>query len=185
LTPTRFVDDIAISSHFDLKDSFVVDFVRDVLIKRGFAIKKSKEYPGRIDKGMPITKIRLRKGRTDVTREFAFELERMLDDHVSLSNGKPFNGPLLTSSSLEGKVLHACRINPGRRHHLRRKFRAIRWDKLWWNAKQMGLVPAEKTLVPRGASAPCFSAAYAHGKSMITAVTDASALSEFDDEAPV
>jgi hypothetical protein len=51
LTPTRFVDDIAISSHFDLKDSFVVDFVRDVLIKRGFAIKKSKEYPGRIDKG--------------------------------------------------------------------------------------------------------------------------------------
>jgi RNA-directed DNA polymerase len=163
LTPTRFIDDIAISSNFDLKDSFVIRLLREILCKSGFVIKQSKEDTGRIDQGMPITKIRLRSGRTDVTAEFANELERMLDDHLALSIGMPFHGPLLTSSSLEGKVLHACRINPGRKGKLRRRFRAINWDKLWWNARQLQLIPAEKMLVPRGAPPPDFSRAYAHG----------------------
>ena len=60
LIPTRFVDDIAISSHFDLEESFVVSLVRDILNKHGFKIKKSKERTGRIDQGIPITKIRIR-----------------------------------------------------------------------------------------------------------------------------
>jgi RNA-directed DNA polymerase len=164
LIPTRFVDDIAVSGHFSLEHSFVPSFVRMILRSSGFRIKKSKEAAGRINEGMNITKIRLRNGHTDVSYEFIRELERMLDDHVALSNGRPFRGPLLTSSGLEGKVLHACRINPGRRRHLWRRFRTIRWDELWWNARLIGLVPAEKVLLPRDAPAPDFSKAYAHGR---------------------
>jgi len=164
LTPTRFVDDIAVSGHFGLEHSFVPSLVRRILRSSGFSIKTSKEAAGRIDEGMNITKIRLRNGHTDASEEFIRELERMLDDHLALSNGRPFHGPLLTSSSLEGKVLHACRINPGRRRHLWRRFRTIRWDELWWNARLIGLVPAEKVLLPRDAPAPDFSKAYAHGR---------------------
>ena len=52
---------------------------------------------------MNITKLRLINGHTDVSAEFIRELERMLDDHIALSGGRLFNGPLLTSSSLKEK----------------------------------------------------------------------------------
>jgi RNA-directed DNA polymerase len=184
LIPTRFVDDIFISGTFDLKDSFVVRLVREMLRRSGFAVKRTKEDTGRIDEGMPITKVRLRGGHTDVSAEFAIELERMLDDHIALSNGREFQGPLLTSSSLEGKVLHACRINPGRKFGMRRRFRSIRWDKLWRNAKLMGLVPAEKTIVPRGELAPDFSRAYANGRSVEDIAIEAMDSAIADMEAP-
>jgi RNA-directed DNA polymerase len=183
LTATRFIDDIAISSFFNLKKSYVERIVRQILSTSGFKLKDEKEDCGRIDEGMPITQIRVRNGRADVTKEYIAHLEKMIDDHRNLSNGLPFCGPLLTSSTLEGKVRHACRINPGRKRTLLPKFRSIRWDNLWWNARALGLVAAEKTLVLRGADPPDFSRAYSDGVQLPQFMLDTTG-SDCDDAPP-
>ena len=160
LTYTRFVDDIAISGSFDLRHSGFPRLIRRILKDHGFSIRKSKQGFGRISKGMPITKIRLSKGHPDVLKSYMDELQRILDDHVSLASGGRFDGPLLTSSQLAGKVYHVCWVNPRRKHSLRRKFRAIRWDRLWSEASARGLVAAHPQKTERGEPRPSFERCY-------------------------
>lgn len=156
LTYTRYVDDIAISGTFDLRRSGIPKLVERILRSHGFRSEKSKQDFGRISEGMPVTKIRLSKGRPDVLKSYMTELERLLNDHASLSRGGDFVGPLLGSSQLAGKVYHVCWVNPGRRLYLRRKFRTIRWDRLWFEANKRGLVSAEPKKTERGEERPSF-----------------------------
>ncbi len=151
---TRFVDDITISGNYDLEAAGIPSLIQEILADHGLKVKKNKTQFGRISKGFEITGIRLNRGHPDVGRKFIREVERLLDDHHSLASDGQFDGPLMTSSQLAGKVHAICWINPFRRAGLWRRLRSIRWDAVLWHAVQRSLVRFEPKLAPRGVPRP-------------------------------
>jgi len=150
---SRFVDDITISGTYDLEQAGIPSLLRQILSDHGLRINDKTQF-GRMSNGFEITGIRLNRGHADVGRKYMKELERLLDDHHSLAADGPFQGPLMTSSQLEGKVHAACWVNPGRRIPLLRKLRSIHWDQAFSVAEIRGLVRLVKRLAPRGAQRP-------------------------------
>jgi hypothetical protein len=151
------VDDVTISGKFDLENAGVQHVVEQILAEHGLKAKPGKTRFGRVSEGFEITGVRFNRGHPDVARSFIREVERLLDDHHSLAIGGQFNGPLMTSSQLEGKVHSVCWINPHRRFRLRRRLRSIRWDNVLHHAIERNLVRYEKKMVGRGQPRPDMS----------------------------
>ncbi len=146
LVYTRYVDDIAISGSFDLKESGFSALVQRILAEHGFKANPLKHCFGRLAEGVPITKIRVKHGHLDVRKEYIEELERQIDDAAALATGSEFQGPYYTEAQIWGRVQFVCWINRGRRQALLRKYRAVPWRKVDEEARQRGLIAAKKKL---------------------------------------
>lgn len=141
LVYTRYVDDISVSGPFDLQKSRIPHLVRRILKHNGFRAKIEKEQFGTLRDGVAITKVRIRKGgRLDVTREYAAEVDKLLRQHITLSNGGEFTGTFLTEAQLWGKVSFVCWVNPGRAPELLSLLKRIDWDQAFENAHARGLL---------------------------------------------
>jgi hypothetical protein len=146
---SRFVDDITISSSFDLERSGLPNLVESILGDHGFSVNRLKNRFGRISDGVTITKIRVKNGHPDVQREYLVELERQLDDVASLAAGKGFQGPYYTKSQIGGRVQFVCWVNPNRRRRLLRWYRSIPWERVEQAARQGLLIANKKVLTKR------------------------------------
>ena len=146
---TRFVDDITISGPYDLGKSGFARLVEHILNEHGFVANPEKHEYGNRNDGYCITGIRIRRGRVDVAKDYAVELERKLDDAASLSRADEFVGPYLTYNQLRGKTQFVCWVNPARRFRLRRKLSSINWSQHRQEAKRRGLVAAKPKLVKK------------------------------------
>jgi len=148
LTYTRFVDDISVSGGFSLDQSGFPQMLTQILADHGLRLNPNKHLFGRLDEGVPITKLRLRHGKLDVQRAYVEELERQLDDAAALANGSPSGRAYFTRAQIRGRIEFVCWINPGRRGRLMSKFRAIPWAKVELHATQLGLIAQKKQLKP-------------------------------------
>jgi hypothetical protein len=140
LVYTRYVDDISVSGPFDFGRSRIPHLIRRILKFNGFRANEEKEQCGALEDGTPITKLRLRNGHLDVRKEYADELLRMLNDHISLSMGGKFTGPYLTHDRLWGKVSFVCWVNPGRSRQLYSLLGRIDPRRAYSEAQRLGLV---------------------------------------------
>lgn len=128
LTYSRYVDDITISGAFDLDrdKAGILALAEQILSEHGFAAKRSKSESSR-NGTATITGVRIKRGRFDVAKAYAVELERQLLDAASLSVGGAFTGPFFTRGQILGRVQFVSWINPGRKKALRAKFLRINW----------------------------------------------------------
>jgi RNA-directed DNA polymerase len=148
LTYTRFVDDLAISSPFDLASSGIPGLVNRILKEHGFRRNASKDQFGAVSENASITRLRFPNGHPDVERTYIVELDRQLADHARLGRDEPFDGPYYTQQQIRGRVLYVCRINPGRRRQLLAMLRTVDWAAARTEAYLRGLVVARKRVVP-------------------------------------
>jgi RNA-directed DNA polymerase len=149
LVYTRYVDDLTISGGYDLKKSGFPALVQRILEEHGFVLNPEKHCFGRLQDGIPITKIRVKRGRLDVRRKYLAEFERQLADAKRLAAGDEFDGPYFTEGQLRGRLHFVCWVNPGRRRLLLRQFNAIGWNKVREEAERRGLVALKKRLIKR------------------------------------
>jgi hypothetical protein len=154
LTYTRFVDDLTISGKYDLKPTTIHDVVADIVRRHGFKLSEAKTGWGRLDDGIAITGVRVKRHHIDATKDYVAELERLIADHASLASDGPFMGPLLSEGELFGKSHFVCGLNPGRRRSILGKLRAINWPDLMSHALERQLIHRRKSLVPRGSERP-------------------------------
>lgn len=150
LTYTRFVDDLAISSPFDLEASGIPQLVATILTEHGFRPHPKKVSFGKVCDSASITGIRLRNGHPDVKREYIEELERQLKDAASLTEGGEFVGPYLTESQMRGKVHFVTWVNPGRKKQLFAILKRIDWLKVCTEGAARGLVAKHRNVVSVG-----------------------------------
>jgi hypothetical protein len=143
---TRYVDDITISGPFDLSRSGFEAVVLRILSEDGFQANCSKSQFGELSKSIAITNIRILRGHLDVRREYADELDRLLENSRRLANGGKTDGPYLTQTQIRGRLQFVCWVNPGRRRQLMRKYRSICWRRVARAALEQGLVAMKKTL---------------------------------------
>lgn len=172
LTFTRFVDDITVSGDYDIETTPVPSKLREIFSSHGFQLKIDKSKGGLARNGMEITGLVIKGERVDIAASYLKELERQLDDHLSLASGGEFRGPYLTSSQLSGRVNYVCWVNPNRRFNLRRRFQAIRWSKVWMEAKRRGLLHAKKELRRPNESGPSYELCYQRGQVVGSDVVD-------------
>jgi len=143
LAYSRYVDDITISGCFDLEKSGVQGVIERILTDHGFNANPEKHIFGLLA-CIPITGIRLRNSKMDVSSEYATELERQLDDALSLASDGPHAGPYFTENQLRGRVNFVSWINRGRRGHLRRRLGVIDWSRYELEGLKRGLVAEKK-----------------------------------------
>ena len=89
--------------------------------------------------------------------EYLNELNRQLLDHLHLSRGEDFHGPLYSDEQLRGRINFVGWVRKSRKERLIREFAAIQWAELWKNADALGLVVAKKVIQPRDRPPPNFS----------------------------
>ncbi|MCH8824517.1 MAG: RNA-directed DNA polymerase [Planctomycetes bacterium] len=148
LVYTRFVDDITISGTYNLhpKKSGLAKLVQGILADHGFEVNPNKTKSGRLDKDFEITKLRIKRGHTDVRQEYITELERQIKDARNLADGRPFEGPYYTRDQIAGRLNFVCWVNPGRRRSLKNKFRAVQWNNVLIRSQELGLFKTIKEL---------------------------------------
>lgn len=166
LVYSRFIDDITISGKYDPSLSGIENVVQDVLVRHHFKVAKDKTDYGRLDvpsvadrdnarnKQLAITGVRLKGDHLDPSRKFTKELERIIDDHISLSHDGTFVGPLLMESEVFGKAHYATSLNPGRRRQIFGRLKMIDWSRLMGIAVTRELVRLTKRMTPRNEARP-------------------------------
>lgn len=148
LVYSRFVDDITISAKYNLdpKKSGIEKLIQNILADHGFTVNPSKTKSGRINTDIEITKLRINRGRPDIRKQYLTELERQIKDARNLAEGRKFEGPFYTRGQIFGRLNFVCWVNPGRRHSLINKFRAVQWDKVHKRSQELGLCKTTKVL---------------------------------------
>lgn len=144
---TRFVDDITLSADFDLRSSGFANLIPRILAEHGFNTNEKTEF-GRLADGLPITKLRVKRGKLDVRAQYVEELERQLSDAARLAAGHKLEGPYYTEGQIRGRIEFVCWINPGRRRQLMARFKKIPWARVRQEAERRGLIVLKKELVP-------------------------------------
>jgi RNA-directed DNA polymerase len=140
MTYTRLVDDISISSNFDLAKSGFAQLVERVLNESGFQVNRKKHKFGKISDGVPITKIRIVNGQTDVEEEYLRQVWGNLTTAKKLSNGLPITGVFFLRSQILGKIHFIAWVNPSRKKRFMAMFKSIDWEKHTEQAQLRGIL---------------------------------------------
>jgi RNA-directed DNA polymerase len=148
LVYTRYVDDITISGSFNLKGSGVQRLVARILNNHGFAAKKSKT-DAKPNGKITITGVRVKRGKLDVDKLYADELERQIADAKSLADDGTFAGPYYTRRQILGRIQFVGWVNPGRERMLRYAFNRVSWMRAKENAISRGYRKTIKRVVAR------------------------------------
>ncbi|QDU61691.1 hypothetical protein Pan216_25530 [Planctomycetes bacterium Pan216] len=143
---TRFVDDITITSAFDLEETSYPQLIFRIMGQLGFRLGKHKTSFGRLDDGFEITSLCIENGELDVRREYLEEFELYLRDAELLAVGKdPLHG-YRTQCQLSGQLHFIAWVRPKRKRGLIRRFKAIKWDEAHKNAVAKGLFAIRPTI---------------------------------------
>jgi hypothetical protein len=141
LTYTRFVDDVTISSPFDLQTSGIPKVVAKILTGTGFVKNKDKDSFGSLSKGTFILGLRVRKGdRPNASAEYIGETLRRLTAMIAFGNGAELAGPYYSRHELWGRLRFASWVNKARKREFASIWRSVDWDKVEAEADKRGMV---------------------------------------------
>jgi len=151
LVYSRYVDDITISGRYPIVSGSYPTLVTMILGEYGFRTNPIKEDKGRLSEGKRITKLCVKRGRLDVSREYLAEINAQLESAASLGGGGggESTGAYYTSGQIYGRIRFIAWINPGRRRELMRKYRSIDWKAVEEEASARGFVQVRKRLVKK------------------------------------
>jgi RNA-directed DNA polymerase len=149
LVYTRYVDDITISSPFNLKRGGITKIIAGILRGSGFKLNARKNRFGSVPGGAVILGLRLDKGRPDVTTAYYNETVRRLTDMAALGNGMAFQGPFWTRNELFGRVRYVCWVNPHRQKTLVPLWRSLQWDQIEAEAMRRGITARHRRFIVR------------------------------------
>ena len=144
---SRYVDDIGISGRYPVDSGSYPRLVTRILGEYGFSTNPNKEDKGRLSEEKHITKLRVRRERLNVSREYLAEIRAQLESAALLSQGGDSTGAYYAPCQIYGRIRFIAWVNPGRRHELMRKYRSINWKSVEAEAKARGLVQVRKRLV--------------------------------------
>lgn len=148
---TRFVDDITLSARFPVESGSFTKIVTEILNEHGFRVNPLKHggehNQGRLSDKNYITKLRIKRGRIDVSTEFLAALESQIVNASNLANGCDWHGIYYTAGQVFGRIQYVGWINPGRLPGLLRKYNGVDWKKAELEAQSRGLVTSGKRLV--------------------------------------
>jgi len=153
LVYTRFVDDLTISGSYPIDSGSFPELVAMILRENGFRLNLEKEDEGRLSEGKLITKLRIKRGRLDVSPEYLAEVNRQLDSAALLAKGGEWAGIYYTQGQVYGRIQFIAWVNAGRRRELIRKYSSISWKVVEVEAQARGLVVSRKKLVTPDAKA--------------------------------
>ena len=148
LVYTRFVDDITISGPFNVDSGSFPRLVAQILECYGFRLNKSKQELGRLSDGVAVTKLRVKRGRIDIGRDYLEGVKQQLSDALRLARGEDPVGPYFTASQLLGRIQYISWVNRGHRLQLLRAFQSIDWRLVHAEAVRRGLIVPQTMIVP-------------------------------------
>jgi RNA-directed DNA polymerase len=154
LAYSRYVDDITISASYPIESGSVPKLVTEILQDFGLRTNPKKEDMGRFSEGRRITKLEIRRGRPDVSREYLADVNAQIDAAGSFARGGDWQGTYYTPSQIYGRIAFISWINPGRRRALMRRYRVIDWAEVESAALARGLVAPRKKLLKKPATNP-------------------------------
>jgi retron-type reverse transcriptase len=148
LSYTRFVDDITISSSFPVESGSVLRLVVEILRDNGYRVNQAKHASGqgRLSDGICITKLRIKRGRLDVRKEYYDRVLGQLEDAQRLAEGLELKGPFFSQQQIKGRINFIRSIKPGRSRILERRYRAMDWKRFAAEASAQGHVATQKSL---------------------------------------
>ena len=149
LTYTRYVDDICISSKFDLEKSGINATVRSILNQNGFRIQPAKDIFSSIERSCAVTGVRLGRGRISAVPDYVQRLRSAIDDASILANGGCTPIAFCTKEQLRGRIQFVHWLSKGQARDLFQNFRRINWKKYERESLQRGLVRAKVKFVLR------------------------------------
>jgi hypothetical protein len=140
LTYTRYVDDITISSPFNLRKSGIPMMIAKILAGTGFLKNEKKDNFGSMSEGASILGLRLKKGgRPNVSADFLDETVRRLNEMIALGNGGEFTGPYYSRHELWGRFQYAIWVNKARKPEIGALWRSADWGKIEAEADRRGI----------------------------------------------
>lgn len=154
---SRYVDDICISSRYDLQRSGIAATVRKILAQEGFKVRAEKDRFLRVEEGCAITGVQVRQGRLRVPTAYVEELEVRLLEAQSLANGVTHSGLFYTKEQLWGRIQFVRWVNPGQSLPLIRQFRGISWRRYREHSVRQRLIAAKPVFTDRNAAPPAFA----------------------------
>lgn len=143
---TRFVDDLTISAKFPFESGSTPRLVVDILKDYGFRINPDKQGCGRLSKGIRITKMRIHRGKLDISPEYLAGVDQQLRDAATLAGGVCESRVYFTPSQIFGRIQFIGWVNPGRLGPLMRTYNSIDWARVEAEAAARGLVASRKSL---------------------------------------
>jgi Reverse transcriptase (RNA-dependent DNA polymerase) len=142
---TRYVDDVTISSPFDLKKSGIPKTIAKILAATGFMKNEDKDRFGSISKGTFILGLRVKKGdRPNASADYLEETRRRLTAMIALGNGEKFHGQYYSRNELWGRLGFAAWVNKTRMREIMSIWRSVDWDKVEAEADRRGIVTRRK-----------------------------------------
>ena len=148
---TRYVDDLTISAKFPIDSGSTPRIVSEILKEYGFKINHSKHMCGRFSDGGRVTKLRVNRGRLDISPEYFSEVEHQLLDAKLLASGSATEEgrPYYTPEQIFGRIQFIGWVNPGRLGALLRAYESIDWPKVEATARDRNLVASKKSLIKK------------------------------------
>jgi hypothetical protein len=144
---TRYVDDLTISAKFPIESGSTPKLVLKILKGYGFEVNPDKSHVGRLsDVRARVTKLRIHRGKVDVSPEFVALVDRQIRDSALLAAGQDAAGPYYTPQQIFGRIQFIGWVNEGRLGTLLRDYNLVDWERVESAALERGLVVCRKQL---------------------------------------
>lgn len=143
---TRFVDDLTITAKFPIESGSTPRIVVEILKEYGFRINPAKQAFGRLAEGGRITKLRIHRGKLDISPEYLAGVYQQLADAAALGSGEKEGGVYYTAAQIFGRIQFIGWVNHGHLGPLMAKYNSIDWLSVEAEAAARGLVASRKTL---------------------------------------
>ena len=146
---TRFVDDLTISAKFPIETGSTPRIVVDILRDYGFRINPEKHGFGRLSEGGRITKLRIHRGKLDISPEYLAKVNQQLLDAAKLGSGGEEGGVYHTPAQILGRIQFIGWVNHGHLGSLMTRYDSIDWSRVEAEAASRGLVAPRKRLMAK------------------------------------
>ncbi len=143
---TRFVDDLTITARFPIESGSTPRIVVEILKEYGFRINPAKQAFGRLADGGRITKLRIHRGKLDISPEYLAQVNQQLLDAKKLGSGAEEGGVYYTPAQILGRIHFIGWVNYGHLGSLMARYNSIDWSRVEAEAAARGLIAPRKTL---------------------------------------
>jgi Reverse transcriptase (RNA-dependent DNA polymerase) len=135
----RFVDDLILSSPFNLERSGIPKTISKILAGSGFAMNAKKNTFGSTSKGAVMLGLLLRNRKPNVLPGYLEETICRLNKMIVLGDGGEFAGPYYSRHELYGRLQYVCWVNKARKHEIATLWRRADWKRIEAEADKRGI----------------------------------------------
>jgi len=145
---TRYVDDITISSNFELDR--IVNLIIGILKQAGFKVKKEKIVfygPNEPFKERVVTGVSIKKGRVTAPKEYTECLELELKDAIKQSRRSKLTREFMSRQHYYGRIGYVRWLDEKKGGELYSLYRKVKWKHLeWMLANNMIVTESQQTM---------------------------------------